>query len=219
MRIAGAWTSGEGLSPEVLRRKQIIEQHARPGESWQDAEFRLFGATRIPSPDADDEAITEQPKIHPWSAITGAMLIPFLFNPDADPVIPRPFYAARTTTFGNGASLTYRGKELRSQDRAVWLYIVERMARRDAGLTEFSAVEFCATADWDSGKASQGRLRDCLLRLQSCSLAVRHGDCGAAVPLLSAFWWTDARGDRDNAVVRRYTTAVPIDLVEIISKR
>lgn len=219
MRGAGAWTSGENPSPEALRRKQIIERYARPGESWQDAESRLFGATRPAAPDADDEAITEQPEIHPWSTITGAMLIPFLFNPDGDPATLRPFHAARTTAFSNGASLTYRGKELRLQDRAVWLYIVERMARRDARLTEFSAVEFCATADWGAGKAPQGRLRDCLLRLQSCSLAVRHGDCGAAVPLLSAFWWTDARGDRDNAVVRRYTTAVPIDLVEIISKR
>lgn len=201
-------------SPEVLHRRRVVERHARPGESWADAERRLFGGVGVVS---DEDRHACRPEVTPWARVRPETLLYLLFQTDTLVTERRKFHASRSLPIDTQVSILMRGKELRREDREVWLFLVERSARLEPGaLVEFSAPEFCAVERWPANRSSYTRLRDSLLRLQTCTLAVRCGNIGAALPLLSAFWWADA-GDGDTPL-RRYTAAVPLDLVEVMGR-
>jgi len=98
----------------------------------------------------------------------------------------------RTT---NGASIEYRGEELRQTDLTVLLELLHRRAGMAASCAiEFSPYTFCSQIGWSDSKADVEKLKDSLLRMRQAILIVeRNGNKGNTVGFVSEFSWDGAK--------------------------
>lgn len=98
----------------------------------------------------------------------------------------------RTT---NGASIEYRGEELRQSDLTVLLELLHRRAGMATSCEiEFSPYTFCSQIGWSDSKADAEKLKESLLRMrQSIVIVERNGTKGSTVGFVSQFSWDGAK--------------------------
>lgn len=98
----------------------------------------------------------------------------------------------RTT---NGASIEYRGEELRQSDLSVLLELLHRRAGMATSCEiEFSPYTFCSQIGWSDSKADAEKLKESLLRMrQSIVIVERNGTKGSTVGFVSQFSWDGAK--------------------------
>lgn len=94
----------------------------------------------------------------------------------------------RTT---NGASIEYRGEELRQSDLTVLLELLHRRAGMATSCEiEFSPYTFCSQIGWSDSKTDAEKLKESLLRMrQSIVIVERNGTKGSTVGFVSQFAW------------------------------
>lgn len=128
-------------------------------------------------------------------------------------------YIERGFVGTNGATIEYRGKELRQDDETVLLELVHRRAgmATSCELT-FSPYTFCEQIGWSDSAHNRTRLMDCLLRLRAGLIVVsRDGKRGGTVGFLARFdWentddWTVRLDDRIVAVLPVNPTYINIE--------
>lgn len=98
----------------------------------------------------------------------------------------------RTT---NGASIEYRGEELRQTDLTVLLELLHRRAGMATSCAlEFSPYTFCSQIGWSDSKVDAERLKESLLRMRQAIVIVeRDGTKGSTVGFVSDFSWDGAK--------------------------
>jgi hypothetical protein len=98
----------------------------------------------------------------------------------------------RTT---NGATIEYRGEELRQSDLTVLLELLHLRAGMAASCEiEFSPYTFCSQIGWSDSRADADRLKESLLRMrQSIVIVERDGAKGGTVGFVSQFSWDGAK--------------------------
>lgn len=100
-------------------------------------------------------------------------------------------YIETTFKTTNGASIEFRGKELRQDDLTVLLQLISlRAGMATSCEIEFSPYAFLTTIGWSNNNISVGHLRECLLRLCQAVLVIeRRGEKGEVSRFLSEFSW------------------------------
>jgi hypothetical protein len=95
----------------------------------------------------------------------------------------------------NGASIEYRGEELRQTDLTVLLELLHMRAGMATSCEiEFSPYTFCSQIGWSDSKADAEKLKDSLLRMrQSIVIVERNGTKGSTVGFVSQFSWDEAK--------------------------
>lgn len=98
----------------------------------------------------------------------------------------------RTT---NGATIEYRGEELRQSDLTVLLELLHlRAGMASSCEIEFSPYTFCSQIGWSDSRADAERLKESLLRMrQSIVIVERDGAKGGTVGFVSQFGWDGAK--------------------------
>jgi hypothetical protein len=98
----------------------------------------------------------------------------------------------RTT---NGASIEYRGEELRQNDLTVLLELLHLRAGMAASCEiEFSPYTFCSQIGWSDSKPDAEKLKESLLRMrQSIVIVERGGTKGSTIGFVSQFSWDSAK--------------------------
>lgn len=101
----------------------------------------------------------------------------------------------RVFTTTNGASIEYRGEELRQTDLTVLLEMLHlRAGMATSCEIEFSPYTFCSQIGWSDSKADAERLKESLLRMrQSIVIVERDGTKGSTVGFVSQFSWDGAK--------------------------
>ncbi len=92
--------------------------------------------------------------------------------------------------------ITYRGQELRADDRDVWEQLMRRVGARPLGdWVEFTPTLMLKAMGWESGPRDQARLRACLERMQATSLNVcsRRLGRGVSASLICKLEWRQGR--------------------------
>lgn len=92
--------------------------------------------------------------------------------------------------------ITYRGQELRADDRDVWEQLMRRVGARPLGdWVEFTPAAILGAMGWESGPRDQARLRSCLERMQATSLNVcsRRLGRGVSTSLICKLEWRQGR--------------------------
>jgi len=94
-----------------------------------------------------------------------------------------------------GASIEYKGPELRQDDATVWLALVHRTREGLVDATvEFDPREFAASIGWDAHKKSVDKLAVCIERMQSALVRLTINETsGLRAALVGAFDWSPER--------------------------
>ena len=104
----------------------------------------------------------------------------------------------------NGGRVTYKGPELRQDDKAVLLELIHQRRNMFAGEIEFAPSTLCARMGWSRNSESSERLRKCLERLTEGTLRLdKTTTSGAMFHLLSDFKWD---GDKWTATLHDEVT-------------
>lgn len=100
-------------------------------------------------------------------------------------------YIEQTFKTTNGASIEYRGKELRQDDLTVLLHLIsERAGMATSCEIEFRPYTFCSAMGWSDNAKNAARLRECLLRLRQAIVIVeRGGNKGGVIGFVKEFEW------------------------------
>lgn len=102
----------------------------------------------------------------------------------------RAEFVKRTFDATNGGRVTYKGPELRQDDKTVLLELLHQRRNMFAGEIEFAPTSFCAQLGWSRSTDSVKRLRDCLVRLVEGTLRLDKTSAdGQMFHLLSDFKW------------------------------
>lgn len=109
---------------------------------------------------------------------------------DGKPRQDRAYIETRFKTT-NGASIEFRGKELRQDDLTVLLQLISlRAGMATSCEIEFSPYAFLTMIGWSNNNTSVAHLRDCLMRLRQAILIIERGDeKGEVSGFLSEFRW------------------------------
>lgn len=103
-------------------------------------------------------------------------------------------YVSKVFDATNGGRVTYKGPELRQDDKAVLLELLHQRRNMFAGEIEFAPSMLCARMGWSRNSDSTDRLRKCLSRLTQGTLRLdKTAASGAMFNLLSGFTWDSAR--------------------------
>ena len=91
----------------------------------------------------------------------------------------------------NGASIEFRGKELRQDDLTVLLQLISiRAGMATECEVEFSPYAFLTQIGWSNNNTSVGHLRECLMRLRQAIVIIeRGGNKGEVSGFVSEFSW------------------------------
>lgn len=102
-------------------------------------------------------------------------------------------YIEKTFDTCNGASVEYRGKELRQDDLSVLLHLISLRNGMCTSLTiESSPYALLREMGWSDSKPNVAHLKECLLRLRGALLVIeRDGHRGSAIGFVSEFSWDD----------------------------
>jgi hypothetical protein len=100
-------------------------------------------------------------------------------------------YIERTFKTTNGASIVYRGKELRQDDLTVLLHLINlRAGMATTCEIEFAPYTFCSAMGWSDNAKNADRLRECLLRLRQAIVIVeRDSKKGSVIGFVGEFQW------------------------------
>lgn len=113
-------------------------------------------------------------------------------------------YVKKVFDATNGGRVTYKGPELRQDDKAVLLELIHQRRNMFAGEIEFVPSKLCARMGWSRNSESSERLRKCLERLTEGTLRLdKTTTNGAMFHLLSDFKWN---GDRWTATLHDEVT-------------
>lgn len=74
-------------------------------------------------------------------------------------------YVKKTFDATNGGRVTYKGPELRQDDKAVLLELIHQRRNMFPGKIEFAPSTLCAHMGWSRNSEGRERLRKCLERL------------------------------------------------------
>lgn len=108
-------------------------------------------------------------------------------------------YVKKVFDATNGGRVTYRGPELRQDDKAVLLELIHQRRNMFAGEIEFAPSAFCARMGWSRNSEGSERLRKCLERLVEGTLRLDKTTAnGGMFHLLSGFTW---EGDKWTATL------------------
>lgn len=108
-------------------------------------------------------------------------------------------YVSKAFDATNGGRVTYKGPELRQDDKAVLLELLHQRRNMFAGEIEFSPSTLCARMGWSRNSEGSERLRKCLERLTQATLRLdKTSASGAMFHLLSGITWN---GDRWTATL------------------
>ena len=100
-------------------------------------------------------------------------------------------YIEQTFKTTNGASIEFRGKELRQDDLTVLLHLINKRAGMATSCEiEFPPYAFCSKMGWSDNAKNAARLRECLLRLRQAIVIVeRGGNKGGVIGFVKEFEW------------------------------
>jgi hypothetical protein len=113
-------------------------------------------------------------------------------------------YVKKTFDATNGGRVTYKGPELRQDDKALLLELIHQRRNMFAGEVEFAPSTLCARMGWSRNSEGSERLRKCLERLTEGTLRLdKTTTSGAMFHLLSGFTWD---GDRWTATLHDEVT-------------
>lgn len=96
----------------------------------------------------------------------------WLFEPGAES--PRVYLNARPVRLPAHEQALYSGPQLRSDDRAVWLQLVQWRCLTGKDRLEFSSLSFLKALGWGHSRHDVLRLRTCLERLLATALRLRE---------------------------------------------
>jgi hypothetical protein len=103
-------------------------------------------------------------------------------------------YVSKVFDATNGGRVTYKGPELRQDDKAVLLELLHQRRNMYAGEIEFAPSMLCARMGWSRNSDSTDRLSKCLNRLTQGTLRLdKTTASGAMFHLLSGFTWDSTR--------------------------
>lgn len=103
-------------------------------------------------------------------------------------------YVKKTFDATNGGRVTYKGPELRQDDKAVLLELIHQRRNMFAGKTEFAPSTLCARIGWSRNSEGRERLHKCLERLTEGTLRLdKTTTSGTMFPMLSGFTWDGER--------------------------
>jgi hypothetical protein len=118
--------------------------------------------------------------------------------------VQRLEYVKKVFDATNGGRVTYKGPELRQDDKAVLLELIHQRRNMFAGEVEFAPSTFCSRMGWSRNSEGSARLRKCLERLTEATLRLdKTTTSGAMFHLLSDFKWD---GDRWTAILHDEVT-------------
>ena len=113
-------------------------------------------------------------------------------------------YVKKTFDATNGGRVTYKGPELRQDDKAVLLELIHQRRNMFAGEIEFAPSTLCARMGWSRNSEGSKRLRKCLERLTEGTLRLdKNTTSGIMFHMLSGFTW---EGDRWTATLHDEVT-------------
>lgn len=113
-------------------------------------------------------------------------------------------YVKKAFDATNGGRVTYKGPELRQDDKAVLLELIHQRRNMFAGEIEFAPSTLCARMGWSRNSEGSERLRKCLERLTEGTLRLdKTTASGAMFHLLSGFTWD---GDKWTATLHYEVT-------------
>ena len=108
--------------------------------------------------------------------------------------IERLEHVKKTFDATNGGCITYKGPELRQDDKAVLLELIHQRRNMFAGEIEFAPSTLCARMGWSRNSEGSERLRKCLERLTEGTFRLdKTTTSGAMFHLLSGFTWDSDR--------------------------
>lgn len=96
----------------------------------------------------------------------------WLFEPGAES--PRAYLSARPVRLPTHEQALYSGPQLRSDDRAVWLQLVQWRCLTGKDRLEFSSLSFLKALGWGHSRHDVLRLRTCLERLLATALRLHE---------------------------------------------
>jgi hypothetical protein len=103
-------------------------------------------------------------------------------------------YVKKTFDATNGGHITYKGPELRQDDKALLLELIHQRRNMFGGEIEFAPTTLCKQMGWADNKESVIRLRACLERLCEGTMRLdKTSTDGAMFHLLSKFRWNEKR--------------------------
>jgi len=113
-------------------------------------------------------------------------------------------YVKKAFDATNGGRVTYKGPELRQDDKAVLLELIHQRRNMFAGEIEFAPSTLCARMGWSRNSEGSERLRKCLERLTEGTLRLdKSTTSGIMFHMLSGFTWD---GDRWTATLHDEVT-------------
>ena len=113
-------------------------------------------------------------------------------------------YVKKTFDATNGGRITYKGPELRQDDKAVLLEMIHQRRNMFAGEVELAPSTLCARMGWSRNSEGSKRLRKCLERLTEGTLRLdKTTNSGTMFNMLSDFTW---EGDKWTATLHDEVT-------------
>jgi hypothetical protein len=113
-------------------------------------------------------------------------------------------YVKKTFDATNGGRVTYKGPELRQDDKAVLLEMIHQRRNMFAGEVEFAPSTLCSRMGWSRNSEGSERLHNCLERLTEGTLRLdKTTNNGTMFHMLSGFTWD---GDRWTATLHDEVT-------------